>query len=392
MMHRRVSLSGSNGALLFSILALLAWNSASAQTNSTLSWQGVERSYTTYLPSGYPAGGPYPVVVACHPGLSNGTQHANATGWHLVGDTAGFITVYPNAMPPGSNPSAGLWNAYDQPSSVAQYDDVGFLLRMLDTLAAVHPVDTCRIYLSGFSSGAMMSFRMACDAALRIAAIAPVSGGWGYGADGNCGDGQCNGDPAGTCGWNMAYVDCAPERAIPVAFMKGSSEGDNFPTCRATTDSLQLAYWTTFLDCSTPTVDTVQRAGRTIVRERWDDCIPGSAYHFYNVLGNSHQWHQPATAMQWEFLRDRSLCALTTGLHPADPDASFRIRPNPFSDHFTISGAPPEAQVIVLDIHGRKVFEGRTDQIDARGWAAGVYVVHALHVGRPISMRVIKQP
>lgn len=388
-LHRSVRMA--HARMLFTMLAVLAWSVSSGQINSTLSWQGVQRSYITYLPANYPSGGPYPVLVACHPGLSNGTQHAAASGWHLVGDTAGFITVYPNAMPPGGNPGAGLWNAYDQPSSVAQYDDVGFLLRMLDTLAALHPVDTCRIYFSGFSSGAMMTFRMACDAAHRIAAIAPVSGGWGYGADGSCDDGQCNGDPAGTCGWNMAYVDCFPQRALPVAFMKGSLEGDNFPTCRATTDSLQRAFWPNFLDCALPVVDTVQRAGKNIVRERWNDCVPGSAYHFYTVLGNSHQWHQPATAMQWEFLRQWSLCNLTTGSDAALPSALWGVHPNPFSHGFRLSGTASDARVVVLDAQGRVVHEGRSNLIDAQDWPTGFYVVRVLEAGRAGTVRVIKE-
>jgi poly(3-hydroxybutyrate) depolymerase len=358
------------------LLAILVCSSVHAQTNSTLVWQGVVRSYVTYLPAGYPAGGPYPVVVACHPGLSNATQHATASGWHLVGDTAGFITVYPNAMPPGANPDSRLWNAYDQPSFVAQYDDVGFLLRLLDTLAAAHPVDTCRVYFSGFSSGAMMSFRMACDAADRIAAIAPVSGGWGFGADGSCGDGQCNGDPAGSCGWNMAYVNCAPQRQVPVAFMKGGLEGDNFPTCRASTDSLQRLHWVDFLDCTAPAIDTVQRAGETIVRERHDDCVPGSAYHFYTVLGNSHQWHAPATLMQWEFLRGRARCdELTTGLSATRTDIALLVQPNPFQDGFHLTGAPPHARITVVDVTGRAVYQGGPGAIRTSEWARGLYTV-----------------
>jgi len=357
------------------LLAILVCSSVHAQTNSTLVWQGVVRSYVTYLPAGYPAGGPYPVVVACHPGLSNATQHATATGWHLVGDTADFITVYPNAMPPGANPDSRLWNAYDQPSFVAQYDDVGFLLRLLDTLAAAHPVDTCRVYFSGFSSGAMMSFRMACDAADRIAAIAPVSGGWGYGADGSCGDGQCNGDPAGSCGWNMAYVNCTPQRQVPVAFMKGSLEGDNVPTCRASTDSLQRLHWVDFLDCTDPAIDTVQRAGETIVRERYDDCIPGSAYHFYTVVGNSHQWHTPATLMQWEFLRGWSRCELSTAIPTLGSVQPLQVQPNPFREGFTLAGVPPNARITVVDATGRAVYEGGPGAIRTSEWARGLYTV-----------------
>ncbi len=49
-------------------------------------------------------------------------------------------------------------------------DDVSFLVALLDRLQAN------RIYLTGFSNGAGMAFRLAAEHAGRIAALAPVAG------------------------------------------------------------------------------------------------------------------------------------------------------------------------------------------------------------------------
>lgn len=279
-----------------------------AQNTDTLLWQGLERTYDIYLPAGYSASGKYPLVVSLHPGLSNSANHAAAARWQEVGDTANFISVYPNAIKPSALSPGGIWNAYEQPSAVDEMDDVGFLNTMLNVLTAQYSIDTCRMYLSGFSSGAMMTYRMACDFTHRFAAIAPLSGGWAYGTDGFCDDGNCNGDPAGNCGWNMAYVNCQPDKRIPVIFMKGSLEQDNLPTCRGTTDSLNKIFWSNYLMCALPITDTVVVASKSVVRERYFDCADNTTFQFLTVLGNSHTWHQPATQMFWLFLRNQTAC------------------------------------------------------------------------------------
>jgi polyhydroxybutyrate depolymerase len=51
-------------------------------------------------------------------------------------------------------------------------DDVGFLNRLLDELIASYPVDPRRVYIYGYSAGAAMAYRLACDSTERFAAIA----------------------------------------------------------------------------------------------------------------------------------------------------------------------------------------------------------------------------
>ena len=55
-------------------------------------------------------------------------------------------------------------------------DDVAWFTALLDELAATLCIDTERIYVAGFSNGAMMASVLACELSERIAAIAPVAG------------------------------------------------------------------------------------------------------------------------------------------------------------------------------------------------------------------------
>lgn len=106
------------------------------------------------------------------------------TGWTVKADKEGFLVVFPNALARdpsrqshfSSNPQ--LWNDGSDrfyPGQKAP-DDVGFIAAMLDDLAARFALDRRRIFLTGFSNGASMSFRVGVELSDRIAAVAPVAG------------------------------------------------------------------------------------------------------------------------------------------------------------------------------------------------------------------------
>ena len=56
-------------------------------------------------------------------------------------------------------------------------DDVAFTEALIREIGAKYPVDSKRIYATGFSNGGQMSYRVALELSQRIAAIAPMSGG-----------------------------------------------------------------------------------------------------------------------------------------------------------------------------------------------------------------------
>ena len=142
------------------------------------------RRYTVHVPPGYDGKKPLPVVVMLHGGGGMSKGAAEETGWDVKADKENFLAVFPNALArdpekPGSfarNPQ--LWNGGSDrfyPGQKAP-DDVAFLNTLLDELCAKFSVDARRIFVTGFSNGASMTFRFGAAEAKRIAAIAPAAG------------------------------------------------------------------------------------------------------------------------------------------------------------------------------------------------------------------------
>ncbi len=144
----------------------------------------IDRHFTVHVPPGYDGKTAVPVVIMLHGGGGTSQTAAIETGWNKKADQVGFLAVFPDATAPDtSRPShfsrnPQLWNDGSDrfyPGQKAS-DDVAFLNAMLDELLRNYAVDSRRIFLTGFSNGASMSFRFGSEASQRLAAIAPVAG------------------------------------------------------------------------------------------------------------------------------------------------------------------------------------------------------------------------
>lgn len=231
------------------------------------------------------------------------------TGWSELARRDGFALVVPEALPPDpAKPPSFLanpprWNdGSPHPSHPPVTDDVRFLVAVIDDAVARFGADPQRVFVTGFSNGAGMAFRIAAEAADRVAAIAPV---------------------AGYC-W---VADPKPVRPVPTLYTVGTADlliplrgGDvrlpwNNRLARRPAVAETLDRWARALGCDP--VPAPRSDSGTVRTERYPGPV---AFDAVTVEGLGHHWPggraalNPriagppsdavnATAMIWNFFR-----------------------------------------------------------------------------------------
>lgn len=144
---------------------------ASERRSVSLEVGGLTRTATLYQPAGL-GSGPHPLIVALHGGWGSGSTMAEQTGLDALAERQGFLVVYPDGV-------GRAWNAGTCCAGPVRrnIDDVGFIRALVQRLVETEGADPARVYGTGFSNGAMLLHRVACEAPTLFRAIAPVSGG-----------------------------------------------------------------------------------------------------------------------------------------------------------------------------------------------------------------------
>lgn len=206
------------GLLLALWGALFAAQTAFAGQSRTESYAG--RDAVIYLPASLPAAGTRALVVVLHGGLGNAQriaaqQSESALNLNAQAETGGFIVAYLNGTPVARllGPQRLGWNAGNccgQPAE-QQVDDVAYIRKAVEQMAAQYGVDRSRIYGLGHSNGAMMTQRLMCETNLYAAAVV-ISGSLENGAS------VC---PAAR-GKRMLALHGADDQNVPIAGGRGS--------------------------------------------------------------------------------------------------------------------------------------------------------------------------
>lgn len=138
--------------------------------NVALRHNDLERTAWVFVPKNYRRTVPTSLVLNFHGFPSNGAQQELFSKMDLEADKSGFVVAYPNGV-------NNAWNAgkccgpQEKPT-----DDVGYVRALVKELSAKLCLNPRRVYAVGMSNGGSISYRLACEAADLIAAIAPVSG------------------------------------------------------------------------------------------------------------------------------------------------------------------------------------------------------------------------
>lgn len=139
---------------------------------------GMTREYLVHVPKSY-HGQRTPMLIALHGGGGDADFQADDSKYKLISksEQAGFIAVFPNGY--GRLPGGifATWNAGTCCGAAQKNnaDGVGFIRDVIHRMERQANIDPKRIFAAGMSNGAMMSWRLACEAP-EIRAIAAVEG------------------------------------------------------------------------------------------------------------------------------------------------------------------------------------------------------------------------
>ncbi len=99
-----------------------------------------------------------PLVVVLHGCKQSAAGYDAGTGWSQLADEAGFAVLYPEQMP--ANNLNGCFNWFQPADARREQGEVLSIRQMIDAMAAQHPIDTSRIFITGLSAGGAMASAM----------------------------------------------------------------------------------------------------------------------------------------------------------------------------------------------------------------------------------------
>jgi len=141
---------------------------------------GMDRFYMVHVPKNYNSKTSAPLLFAIHGGGGNMKIQANDDYYKQISksEETGSITVFPNGYSKFQSGSFATWNAGHCCGDARDknVDDIAFFKTMVKNLSSQLNIDAKRIYATGMSNGAMMSYRLACEMADTFAGIAAVAG------------------------------------------------------------------------------------------------------------------------------------------------------------------------------------------------------------------------
>lgn len=148
----------------------MACNAQQGTTCQSLTTGGVTRTYLLHVPSNFQKN-TGALVIVLHGSGGNGLGIEIGTGFSTLADQAGFAVAYPDGLFE-SNGGQTNWAYFFNDFN----DDVGFFRQLINALQAGVEPDPKRIYVTGLSSGALMSHRLGVQLSDLVAGIGVVEG------------------------------------------------------------------------------------------------------------------------------------------------------------------------------------------------------------------------
>ena len=235
---------------------------------------GFKRTYLLHRPAAIGGAGKVALVIFLHGGSGNAAQlYEKRTQLSGKADRANFIVAYPDSA---SKPEKMGWNSQVNTPGA----DTAFIRELIAHLTATQPVDPQRVYLCGFSTGALLTHRLAAELSDQIAAAGVVSGSFFWTLR--------NGPVEST-------VAPTPARAVPIVILHGAQD-KNVPLEGANNERVigwpvakSVDFWVKADGCdATPATKT--HAGGNLVTATYGGGRDGSEVVFHTIQNGGHAW------------------------------------------------------------------------------------------------------
>jgi poly(3-hydroxybutyrate) depolymerase len=253
---------------------------------------GLKREYILRRPD---RAGPLPTIIMLH---GNGGQAQNAMRGSGLGQTAmqqGFAAVFPEGIAHGWNDGRPALEAEQRSRAGVAPDDVNFLKALVRELIDHGIADPARVYLAGFSNGAFMTYRMACEAGGMFAAIGTFEG-------------------------NMPIAlgeNCRPSAPLPVVVFSATEdpkvryEGTNGPKGGLWSTERTVGFFRQLNGCADrpdeSRLPSPEQDASGVTLMQWTACH-GAPVTLYRIEGGGHRIPESSFAADalWAFFRDKS--------------------------------------------------------------------------------------
>jgi polyhydroxybutyrate depolymerase len=288
---------------------------ASENRQVLLTSDGLRREYILRRPD---RAGPLPTIIMLHGGGGEAQKVMHGTGLGQMAMQQGFAAVFPEGIAHHWNDGRPAIETVQRSHAGVAPDDVNFLKLLVRDLVDRGIADPARVYLAGFSNGAFMTYRMACEAAGTFAAIGTFEGNMPVAFGGNC----------------------RPSAPLPVVVLSATEdpkvhyEGSNGPKGALWSTERTVGFFRQLNGCADrpdqSQMPSPEQDASGVTLMQWTACR-GAPVTLYRIEGGAHRIPERSFAADalWSFFRDKSRLSLAhAAAQPArPPQPAFALPP-----------------------------------------------------------------
>jgi polyhydroxybutyrate depolymerase len=222
--------------------------------------QGTRPAPVIYRPPNLNLEKSVPLLLALQPSGGSPASFESVTGLNAVADRYGFVVAYLGSPAPASP----AWTLVEMPSNLA------YVSAEIKSLTASQNIDPRRVYVTGFSAGASMTYFVGCRLSSQVDGIASVSGA-------------------------VRFVDPC-HVSHPISELEVIGTKDLIPlggSARLLSAAQVAARFRRFDGCDPHSSAAVRGPVEEVT---WSQCKDASGVALYVIEGGTHQWPRPGAS------------------------------------------------------------------------------------------------